>query len=61
MKKTWQVPKLIILVRGTPAEMALQACKYFFTGTGPAANVTKCTAYDDWLEDCWDCTTMLNS
>jgi len=33
MKKTWESPKLIVLVRGEPEERVLDGCK----GTNPTA------------------------
>jgi hypothetical protein len=36
MKKPWEKPKLMVLVRGRPEEMVLQACKTSQLGTnGP--------------------------
>lgn len=32
MKKIWEKPELIVLVKGTPEEFVLQACKW---PTGP--------------------------
>jgi hypothetical protein len=34
MKKTWQKPELVVLVRNKPEEVVLQDCKYNFL-TGP--------------------------
>jgi hypothetical protein len=33
--KTWEKPKLIVLVRGKPEEAVLEGCKWFGTGDGP--------------------------
>ena len=36
MKKTWETPKLIALVRNNPQEAVLSGCKYMAYVTGPA-------------------------
>ncbi len=36
MKKKWQKPKLVVLVKGRPEEFVLTGCKYTTRGTnGP--------------------------
>jgi len=44
MKKTWQNPKLIVLVRSKPEEMVLTACKYqpFPAGSTPGSLFSGC-------------------
>ena len=43
MKKTWQTPKLITLVRSTPDEAVLDGCKTDSTGFGPASGAADCS------------------
>ena len=42
MKKIWEKPKLIILLRGRPEEMVLASCKYTKLKNGPANKNTQC-------------------
>lgn len=42
MKKTWQIPKLITLVRSTPDEAVLGGCKTDSTTMGPASGAAEC-------------------
>jgi hypothetical protein len=44
-KKKWKTPKIIVLVRGTPEERVLAACKgdgKFFSGPGPGNYLAMC-------------------
>jgi hypothetical protein len=52
MKKTWEAPKLIILVRGRAQERILSACKSNEVPTGPNANVSQC---EGGLGQCPNC------
>ena len=64
--KTWETPKLIVLVRGRPEEAILTNCK---TGTdtlisGPYWYFQGCNnAWDAYLEGCipWLCETLVSS
>jgi len=40
MKKMWQAPRLIVLVRGKPEESVLLICKVLVAGVTPAAVLT---------------------
>ena len=51
MKKTWQKPKLIVLVRGKPEERVLGACKTS-TGGGPVSDEGSCRANEQYCGDC---------
>ena len=61
--KTWERPKLIVLVRGKPEEAILTNCKtttisgswYYFQGCD--------NAWDAYQEDCipWLCETVVTS
>jgi hypothetical protein len=42
MKKPWEKPKLIILVRGKPAERTLVACKTDGSDSDPQIGYTGC-------------------
>jgi len=42
MKKAWQKPKLVILVRGKPAERVLVACKTSGASGDSQAQYTSC-------------------
>jgi hypothetical protein len=42
MKKTWEAPKLIVLVRGRIEERILGACKSNELLTGPIHNFQQC-------------------
>lgn len=44
MKKTWEAPKLVILVRTRPEESILSACKTNVGATGP----------NNFDEYCWN-------
>ena len=43
MKKTWEKPKLVILMRNNPAEAVLNGCKSGAQG-GPVLGVSFCAA-----------------
>ena len=47
--KTWEKPKLIVLVRGTPEEAILTNCKTITTTMGPWVFYEGC--YNYWEED----------
>lgn len=51
MRKTWQKPKLVVLVRGRPEECVLSACK---TG-GTATEATPATNELDCIENLVNC------
>jgi hypothetical protein len=51
MRKTWQKPKLVVLVRGRPEECVLAGCK---TG-GTATEVTAATNEVDCIENLVNC------
>jgi len=46
MRKSWQKPKLIVLVRGKLEEYVLSACKTA-GGSGPAPSHADCLANSD--------------
>jgi hypothetical protein len=56
MKKTWDRPKLIVLVRAKPEEMVLTACKQIYSGMaagvafGPGDAAPGC--YEDVCQAC---------
>ncbi len=50
-KQTWTSPELIVLVRGTPEERVLGACKAY-PNTGPSLGDTDCF---DSPTPCSDC------
>ena len=60
MRKTWQKPKLVVLVKGRPEEYVLAACK---TG-GVATEVTPSINEGDCrqnLVNCEDCSSLAGS
>jgi len=57
MKKTWETPKLIVLVRGRPEESILSACKSNEIPTGPNANVSQCESGDGTCPNCLNSVT----
>jgi len=58
MKKAWEKPRLIVLVRGKPEEAVLLFCKTFFGGVqGPEWLGMDCTLDTDPLGLCSDYTT----
>lgn len=57
MKKTWETPKLIVLVRGRMEERILGACKSFQIPTGPNANVSYCEGGDGICPNCLNSVT----
>jgi hypothetical protein len=53
MKKTWQRPKLTILLRGRPEEMVLAGCKMTPTSTGASNKNNGCYAKNNCaVRDC---------
>jgi len=42
MKKKWETPVLIVLVKGHTSEWVLGNCKYQYCTTGPAVASTGC-------------------
>ena len=42
-QKKWQKPELVVLVRTTPDEVVLTACKGNNVATNPAVNFTLCS------------------
>jgi len=42
MRKTWQKPKLVVLVRGRPEEFVLGPCKDVGVPGGPQVEETDC-------------------
>lgn len=56
MKKAWQVPQLIVLVRSKPEEAVLGACKTFFGTPGPITEQQQCVFTNIDL-DCQVCET----
>jgi hypothetical protein len=57
MRKTWQKPKLVVLVRGRPEEFVLAACKTAGAPTEvtPTINESDCRQN---LVNCEDCSAM---
>jgi hypothetical protein len=45
MKKTWESPKLIVLVRSRPQEGILQTCKSDAAGGSPQVDLTACVTW----------------
>ena len=60
MRKTWQKPKLVVLVRGRPEEHVLGACKTGGAATeaSPSINETDCRQN---LLNCEDCSSIAGS
>jgi hypothetical protein len=60
MKKTWQKPKLVILVRTNPEEAVLSLCKMPGNFGGLAASISP--AAEDagcyWEVECNDCSEL---
>lgn len=56
MRKTWQKPKLVVLVRGRPEEHVLAACKTGGTATEatPANNEIDCVRNEVYCQNCSD-------
>jgi hypothetical protein len=52
MKKTWQTPQLIVLVRGQMQERILSACKSNELPDGPIANYSQCEGGDGICPSC---------
>jgi hypothetical protein len=56
MKRTWQTPKLIVLVRGKPEELVLTGCKMIYSAmatmmaSGPGDAAPGC-----YVETCQNC------
>ena len=55
MRKTWQKPKLIVLVRGRPEERVLGDCKSAEDSGGPSSDEGDCI--ENGL-NCDDCATV---
>jgi hypothetical protein len=51
MKKIWEKPKLIILLRGRPEEFVLAGCK-MANSTGPLFNNNACARNKSCTQDC---------
>lgn len=51
MRKTWQKPKLIVLVRGKSEELILQFCKTT-GGGGPLSDLADCISDELYCGDC---------
>jgi hypothetical protein len=59
MRKTWQKPKLVVLVRGRPEEFVLGPCKD--VGTPDVGAVTEETDCIQNLVNCDICSTVAGS
>jgi len=49
MKKTWQAPQLIVLVRSKPEEAVLGNCKTVFNLPGPTLGAFQCAFMDNFV------------
>ena len=58
MKKTWQAPQLIILVRSKPEEAILTGCK---TESGQTGSPTYTEYMCDVVNDCASCWAIVSS
>ena len=58
--KTWETPKLIVLVRNNPAEAVLSVCKGDSTAIFPTSYFAGCTQYNVManLPTCANCSTV---
>lgn len=52
-KKQWELPKLIILVRGRPEESVLAYCKSWMGGGPGNASGKNCHTYCTQMDHCW--------
>ena len=60
--KTWETPKLIVLVRNNPQEAVLDSCKNFYSLSGPLAAHNVCMSTVVSESECLDrCNTPVNS
>jgi hypothetical protein len=59
MKKTWQAPQLIILVRSKPEETVLSGCKTTHLGTGSPTVGYGSNCDHDYI--CWECEGLVSS
>jgi hypothetical protein len=59
MKKTWEAPKLIVLVRSRPEESLTSGCKGTAFPGGPNANATLC--YSGGPTACTPCIAYADS
>ncbi len=50
-KKTWETPKLIVLVRGRPEELVLKGCKHPATPSGPGGIAEFCKPNNQICKD----------
>ena len=59
MKKPWQKPKLIVLVRGAPEERVLGACKTTSSAAMPSSEFEGCAQVVEGapMALCTDCST----
>ena len=60
MRKTWQKPKLVVLVRGRPEEFVLAACKTGGAPTDATAAVNEVDCIQN-LVNCEPCDVMNGS
>ena len=61
--KTWETPKLIVLVRTGPTETVLEACKYHTVLQGDPNNVVGACTWElpDGQGACLNCESQLAS
>jgi hypothetical protein len=57
MKKQWQKPELIVLLRTTPEETILEFCRFITPKLGPVSDNKRCQQpyspeHPEW--NCWD-------
>ena len=58
MKKLWEKPNLVVLIRSRPEESVLVHCKLGYTGGGPDSRVQGCHAATscNTMDDSGNCT-----
>jgi hypothetical protein len=59
--KKWEVPKLIVLVRGDPGESVLDGCKYHPVLNGDPNNQLKACAQEIVTGQCVTCEGQVQS
>jgi hypothetical protein len=61
MKRTWETPKLIALVRSKPQEAVLDACKFLHVGSEPMVWFPGCAHGSEAESGCAPCYEQVDS
>jgi hypothetical protein len=60
-KKEWRKPELIVMVRSTPEEAVLVACKFMGPQTANTGTYFFCSHYEEPIDLCPECYLLKKS